>query len=100
MKCGNKNCTIPKSDNVLDITIERAIELLAQSKKEASVLKTLGEIENNKILIKDGRYGMYVTNGKINVTIPKDIDYQTIDLNKAIDMIKNKKPKKKFKKRK
>ena len=43
---------------------------------------------------------MYVTNGKINVTIPKDIDYQTIDLNKAIDMIKNKKPKKKFKKRK
>ena len=100
LKCGNKNCTIPKSDNVLDITIERAIELLAQSKKEASVLKTLGESENNKILIKDGRYGMYVTNGKINVTIPKDIDYKTIDLNKAIDMIKNKKPKKKFKKRK
>ena len=43
---------------------------------------------------------MYVTNGKINVTIPKDIDYKTIDLNTAIDMIKNKKSKKKFKKRK
>ena len=100
LKCGGKNCTIPKSDDVLQITTERAIELLGQSKKESSILKTLGEHENNTIVVKDGRYGTYVTNGKVNVTLPKDIDYNELNLNTAINMIKNKKPKKKIYKRK
>ena len=100
LKCGGKNCTITKTDDVLNITVERAIELLSQSKKESSILKTLGEHEENTIVVKDGRYGTYVTNGKVNVTLPKDIDYNELSLNTAIDMIKNKKPKKKFYKRK
>ena len=100
LKCGGKNCTIPKSDDVLQITTERAIELLSQTKKESSALKTLGEHEKNTVVIKDGRYGMYVTNGKVNVTLPKDLDYNELDLETAIEMIKNKKPKKKFYKRK
>ena len=100
LKCGGKNCTITKTDNVLNITVERAIELLSQSKKESSILKTLGEHESHTIVVKDGRYGMYVTNGKVNVTLPKDIDYNELNLNTAIDMIKNKKLKKKFYKRK
>jgi len=100
LKCGGKNCTITKTDDVLSITLERAIELLGQSKKESSILKTLGEHENNIIVVKDGRYGTYVTNGKVNVTLPKDVDYNELNLNTAINMIKNKKPKKKFYKRK
>ena len=100
LKCGGKNCTITKTDDVLNITVERAIELLSQSKKESSILKTLGEHEKNTIVVKDGRYGTYVTNGKVNVTLPKDIDYNELNLDTAIDMIKNKKPKKKFYKRK
>ena len=35
-----------------------------------------------------------------NLIIPKDIDYNELNLNTAIEMIKNKKPKKKFYKRK
>ena len=49
---------------------------------------------------KNGRYGIYVTNGKVNVTLPKENDYNTLDLNTAISMIKNKKPTKKRFKRK
>ena len=54
--------------------------------------------KNNEmdIVIKDGRYGIYVTNGKVNVTLPKDLDYNTLDLNTALDLISKKKPKKKF----
>ena len=48
------------------------------------------------IVVKDGRYGIYVTNGKVNVTLPKDLDYNTLDLNTALDLISKKKPKKKF----
>ena len=46
-------------------------------------------------MIKDGRYGIYITNGKVNVTLPKDIDYTSLDLATAVDLIKNKKSKKK-----
>ncbi len=42
------------------------------------------------IVVKDGRYGIYVTNGKVNVTLPKDIDYNTLDLQTALELIKNK----------
>jgi len=99
LKCGGENCTITKTDDVLNITVERAIELLNQSKKESSVLRTLGNFENHTIVVKDGRYGIYITNGKVNVTLPKDIDYNKLKLDDAINMIKNKKPKKKFYKR-
>ena len=51
------------------------------------------------ILVKQGRYGIYVTNGKVNVTLPKDLDYNTVDLNMALDLISKKKPKKRFTKK-
>ena len=48
--------------------------------------------------MKDGRNGIYVTNGKVNVTLPKDLDINTLDLNTALDLISKKKPKKRFNK--
>ena len=59
----------------------------------------MGEDNDLKIVIKDGRYGIYVTNGKVNVTLPKDLDYNTVDLNMALDLISKKKPKKSFTKK-
>ena len=43
--------------------------------------------------MKKGRYGDYVTNGKINATIPKSMDVDNISKKDAIDLIKNKKEK-------
>ena len=40
-----------------------------------------------------------VTKGKVNVTFPKDINYETLELSTAIDMISKKKSKKKYFKR-
>jgi DNA topoisomerase-1 len=47
------------------------------------------------VVVKDGRYGIYITNGKVNVTLPKDMDYTSLELDTALDLIKNKKSKKK-----
>ena len=85
---------------MLSITLERAIELFATDPKKGGVLKNLGKSDDLDIEIKDGRYGIYVTNGKVNVTLPKDIDYNTLEMSEALKMIKNKKPKKRFKKSK
>ena len=100
IKCASKNRTVTNPDNILDLTLERAIELINQDASTTAILKELGEDAGKKIIIKNGRYGIYVTNGKVNVTLPKDKDYNTLDLTTAISMIKNKKTKKKKFKRK
>ena len=96
LKCGKNNRKISAPDDILSITLDRAIELFATDAKQRSVLKNLGQIDEMDIVVKDGRYGIYVTNGKVNVTLPKDIDYNTLDLQTALELIKNKKPKKRF----
>ena len=82
-------------DDILNLTLDRAVEILASKGKQNSVLRELGKHDGNMIVVKDGRYGIYITNGKVNVTLPKDIDYTSLDLATAIDSIKNKKSKKK-----
>ena len=57
-------------------------------------------VKEQDIVVKNGRYGIYITNSKVNVTVPKGKDYNNITLEEASEMIKNKKPKKKFSKRK
>ena len=32
------------------------------------ILRELGQDSNMDIVVKDGRYGIYITNGKVNVT--------------------------------
>ena len=46
-----------------------------------------------------GQFNVNV-NGKVNVTLPKDMNYENLDLDTAVDMISKKKKKKKFFKRK
>ena len=96
LKCGKNNRKISPPDDVLTITLDRAIELFATSAKQSNILKELGQDNEMDIVVKDGRYGIYVTNGKVNVTLPKDLDYNSLDLNTALDLISKKKPKKKF----
>ncbi len=75
------------------------IELV--SKGTGGVLKEIGpDKDGNQIVVKDGRYGVYITNGKVNVTVPKESDYDDLTLEEAIELIKNKKPKKRFFKKK
>ena len=59
------------------------------------MIKELGEHNGNQLVIKDGRYGIYITDGKVNATLPKDLDYKSVDLKQAIELINNKKAKKK-----
>ena len=43
-----------------------------------------------EILVKNGRYGPYVTDGKTNASVPKKKDPQTITLEEAIEMLEKK----------
>ena len=97
LRCGKKTSSVNSPDNILDISLDRAVELLAKENKSGTqVIKELGIDPATKlsIEIKSGRYGNYVTNGKINVTLPKATSMDDITLDSAIQLIVNKKTKK------
>ena len=87
--------SIPKSDSVYDIGLERAIELLAQPKTQrggAAAGRNLGlhPIDHQPVAVLDGRYGPYVKHGNVNVTVPPDMDAATLTLDDAVDLLAEK----------
>ena len=95
LKNDGKNQKVSLPDDLLNLTLERAVEILASKGKANSILKEIGEHDGRKIVVKDGRYGIYITNGKVNVTLPRDMDYTSLTLEVAIDLINKKLAKKK-----
>ena len=97
IRCGKTTRSVNAPDNILDLNLERAVEILSveQKKSGPQIIKELGIDPETKtaIEIKDGRYGAYVTNGKINATIPKATPMDDITLEIAIQLIADKKAK-------
>lgn len=81
--------SIPRTDNIFDISLNRAVELLAQAKDGNTVLRTLGDHPDDKASVEicSGRYGPYARHGKINATLPKDISVDEITLETALELI-------------
>ena len=89
--------------NVLNISMPAAVELLSRTKTRAAPtpLKDLGQHPEEKgpVQIFEGKFGPYVKHGKVNATIPKDRDPQTVTLAEAVTMLKEKAAKPSTKKR-
>ncbi len=81
--------SIPKAESVHDITLTRAVELLAEKKAAGGGGRSLGAHPQDKrsIAVHSGRYGPYVKHGKINATIPDSIDPAKITLEEALALI-------------
>ena len=89
IKAGKINASVYEHSNFLDMDIDAAIELLKNRKsKTPAVVKDLGEDKDgNKIEIKKGRYGPYITNQKINAPFPKDKEIESMSLDLALEII-------------
>jgi DNA topoisomerase-1 len=89
--------SLKAEDNVVSISLERALELLAQPKKTRAnsrsstkpPLKALGVHPEDKeaINIYEGPYGNYIKYGKTNVGLPEGETVETMTLEKALDLI-------------
>ena len=81
--------SIPRSDSIFNIRLDRAVELLAQAKAGNTVLRTLGEHPDDKaaVEIRIGRYGPYARHGKINATLTRDVSPDEITLEEALALI-------------
>lgn len=97
--------SIPKSDSIFTITLDRALEIIATPKRGrggAKALKVLGKHPEDEaeIAVFDGRYGPYVKWNKVNASLPEDVTPDEITLEKAIELVNDKAPKKKKAKKK
>jgi DNA topoisomerase-1 len=86
--------SIPKTDSIFEISLERAQVLLAEPKNPgrggaAGALRKLGEHprDNQPIELFSGRYGPYIKHGKLNVTVPSDMAIDQLTLDDALDLI-------------
>ena len=105
IRCGKQNAPIRGAGTPLDITLEQSIELLANKNKKTSELRNLGKHPetNEDIVVKDGRYGPYISDGKVNAALKGNLSPDTITLDEAVELINNRRqnpPKKRKKKKK
>jgi DNA topoisomerase-1 len=85
---------LPSVDDIFTVGLNHAVTLLAEKRakgggrRTAQVLKELGDHpDGGAIAVKDGRYGPYVNHGKINATLPKDTDPQSVTMEQALELI-------------
>lgn len=86
--------SLRKEDNVLTIDYDRAIEVFKEERgrggrRRSTPLKKLGQHphEKKELEVFDGPYGPYVKCGKTNASIPKEIKPDELSLEKAVELI-------------
>ncbi|WP_445665458.1 type I DNA topoisomerase [Fodinibius sp. AD559] len=88
--------SLRKSDYVLDVELDRALELLEQKKnkksRKSNVIKDLGDHPENgkKVRVMTGRYGPYIKYGKTNISLPDDFDPEDVNMDIAVQLITEK----------
>lgn len=75
--------SLPPDKQLTTITYEEALDLF-------QLPKTLGEYESETVEVNNGRFGPYVKFGKSFVSLPKGADPLSVDLDFAIELIKEK----------
>ena len=97
VKHGKTYANIDSNEDVLTVGLNRAVSLIAEKKANpgrgrrfgADPGKPLGDHpdKGGPIVVKNGRYGPYVSHAGINATLPSDMTPDTVTLEQAIGLI-------------
>lgn len=95
VKHNSTYANLPEVDEVFTIGMNRAVEVLAHKLARgpgrgaaAKALRSLGDHPDGGVVeVMPGRYGPYVKWGKVNATLTKDMDPETVTLEEALPLI-------------
>ncbi|MBW1603782.1 type I DNA topoisomerase [Streptomyces sp. JJ66] len=100
LKKGTDSRSLETEDQLFTVTLEQALALYAQPKQRGRAaakppLKELGTDPSNDrpVVVKDGRFGPYVTDGETNATLRRDDDVETITPERAYELLAEKRAK-------
>jgi DNA topoisomerase-1 len=100
LKKGTDSRTIDSEEKLLTITLEEALEIYKQPKRgrgatASAPLRELGidPTSEKPVVIKDGRFGPYVTDGTTNRTLPRDATVDNVTFEQAVELLAEKRAK-------
>ncbi len=106
LKKGSDSRTLANEQLLFDITLQEALAIYAEPKRgrgraSAPPLRELGEdpVSGAPVVVKEGRFGAYVTDGEVNATLRKDDEVASITLERAAELLADKRARGPVKKR-
>lgn len=100
LKKGTDSRSLTAEDQLFTITLEEALEIYAQPKQRGRAaakppLKELGEdpVSAKPVVVKDGRFGPYVTDGETNATLRSDDSVEAITPERGFELLAEKRAK-------
>ncbi len=101
LKKGTDSRSLESEEQLFEITLEEALAIYAQPKQRrgqsaaSSALRELGTdpVSEKPVVVKDGRFGPYVTDGTTNVTVPRGESVEALTPERAYEMLADKRAK-------
>jgi DNA topoisomerase-1 len=100
LKKGTDSRTLESEDQILTMTLEGALAIYAEPKRgrgrpATPPLKELGVDPTNEkpIVIKEGRFGAYITDGETNITVPRGETIDEMTHERAVELLAEKRAK-------
>ncbi len=100
LKKGTDSRSLESEEQLFTITLDEALAIYAQPKQRGRAaakppLKELGTdpVSERPVVVKDGRFGPYVTDGETNATLRREDDVETITPERGYELLAEKRAK-------
>ncbi|SEG94579.1 DNA topoisomerase I [Actinacidiphila yanglinensis] len=100
LKKGTDSRSLENEEQLFTITLDEALAIYAQPKARGRAaakppLKELGTdpVSERPVVVKDGRFGPYVTDGETNATLRREDDVETITPERGYELLAEKRAK-------
>ena len=94
LKAGTDSRTLTSEDQLFSINLEQALDIYSKPKERRRgvakpPLKELGVDPGTEkqVIIKDGRFGMYVTDGETNATLRRGDTLEAVTLERGLELL-------------
>jgi DNA topoisomerase-1 len=95
LKKGTDSRSLDSEEQLFTVTLEQAEAIFAQPKRRrgGSAKPPIAELGSHPesgaaVRVLDGRFGPYVTDGAINATVPRGVEPASIDLEQAVELLR------------
>ena len=100
LKKGTDSRSIGSEEEIFTITLEQALEIYSQPKQRGAraAVPPLAEfgpdpVSEKNIVVKEGRFGPYITDGVTNITVPRATSLEELTREQAIELLAEKRAK-------